>query len=169
MSKKRFYFRLIAKLVIIGIFVAIDLLTKFYFETYYKLGGEDYSLINGVLGITNVKNTGGAFGMLSSNTTTLIIFTVLFLCVFGLIDAYTTTFNGFYFAGFTLIVGGALGNFIDRISLGYVRDFIKLEFMEFPVFNFADMFLTVGVIFYVIYLVFYEMLKPKQKRAAIDE
>ncbi len=55
MSKKRFYFRLIAKLIIIGIFVAIDLLTKFYFETYYKLGGEDYSLINGVLGITNVK------------------------------------------------------------------------------------------------------------------
>ncbi len=107
--------------------------------------------------------------MLSSNTTTLIIFTVLFLCVFGIIDAYTTTFNGFYFAGFTLIVGGALGNFIDRIFLGYVRDFIKLEFMEFPVFNFADMFLTVGVIFYVIYLVFYEMLKPKQKRAAIDE
>ena len=81
MSKKRFYFRLIAKLVIIGIVVAIDLLTKFYFETYYKLGGEDYSLINGVLGITNVKNTGGAFGMLSSNTTTLIIFTVLFLCL----------------------------------------------------------------------------------------
>lgn len=169
MDKKRFYIRLIAKLILIGVLVAIDLLTKLYFETYFKNGGDNYSLIPGVIGIANVENTGGAFGFLSSNTTVLVIFTVLFLCVFGIIDAYTTTFNGFYFMGFTLIVGGALGNFIDRICFGYVRDFIRLEFMEFPVFNFADIFLTVGVICYIIYLVFYEMLKPKQVRDAIDE
>lgn len=169
MDKKRFYLRLLIKLILIIVLVAIDLLTKLYFETYYLNGGEDFSLINGFVGIANVQNTGGAFGLLSSNTAMLVIFTVLFLCVFGIIDAYTTTFNGFYFMGFTLIVGGALGNFIDRIFKGYVRDFIHLEFMEFPVFNFADIFLTVGVICYIIYIVFYEMLKPKQKKDAIDE
>lgn len=169
MSKKRFYIRLGLKLALIAVLIALDLLTKMYFQSYFSEGGKEFSLIKGIVGFADVKNTGGAFGLLNSNTTVLIIFSVLFLCVFGIVDAYTTTFNGFYFMGFVLIVGGALGNFIDRIFLGYVRDFIKLEFIEFPVFNFADICLTVGVICYTIYLLFYEMIKTKQVRDAIDE
>lgn len=169
MSKKRIYLRLLFKILIIAVLVAIDLLTKHYFQTYFENGGEEFNVINGVVGVTYVKNTGGAFGMLSSNTIVLVIFTVIFLCVFGIIDAYTRTFNGWYFVGFTLIVGGALGNFIDRIFLSYVRDFIQFKFIDFPVFNFADICLTVGVICYLVYLLFYEMSKPTQKREAIDE
>ncbi len=169
MSKKRFYVQILIKVCIIIAVVAIDLLTKHYFQQYFKNGGDDVAIINGVLGITYVQNTGGAFGVLSSNTTLLVLFTVLFIVIFSFVDIGTKTFNGWYLTGFTLIMGGAIGNFIDRIFLGYVRDFIEFKFIDFPVFNFADIFLTVGVICYLIYLVFYEMIKPKSKKNAIDE
>ncbi|MHA6603889.1 signal peptidase II [Aerococcus urinae] len=54
------------------------------------------------------------------------------------------------------MLAGAVGNFIDRVRLGYVVDMFKLEFMDFPVFNFADTCLSLGVIFFIIYLLFFE-------------
>ena len=53
-----------------------------------------------------------------------------------------------------MLVGGALGNLYDRIFLGYVRDFIKLDFMSFPVFNFADVFLNIGFALFAVWLIF---------------
>ena len=59
-----------------------------------------------------------------------------------------------YTIGFGLILAGALGNFIDRIALGYVRDFIMFDFWKsFPIFNFADCLITVGAFVLMIYLI----------------
>ena len=59
-----------------------------------------------------------------------------------------------YYISAGLILGGTIGNAVDRVALGYVRDFINLEFMNFPIFNIADMALTFGVIILAIYLLF---------------
>lgn len=164
---KKYYVGLIIKIVFIALIIGIDLLTKVYFQNYFESGGEDITLINNVLGITYTINTGAAFGVFDDNTVLLIIFTVLFLIIFAFIDFYYKSENGWYIAGFSLIVGGALGNFIDRICLGGVRDFIELKFIEFPIFNFADVFLTCGVICYLVYLIFYEFKKTKHEKPDI--
>ena len=63
--------------------------------------------------------------------------------------------NTFYCLGFGFVIGGAVGNLVDRIALGYVRDFIFLDFMPtFPVFNLADSFLCVGAVMLAIYILF---------------
>ena len=60
-----------------------------------------------------------------------------------------------YSVSYGLILGGAIGNLIDRVFLGYVRDFIKFSFFSFN-FNIADACLTIGVILFVIYLIFFD-------------
>lgn len=160
---KKYYIGLIIKISTIALMIAIDLLSKLYFQNYFEAGGENITLINNVLGLTYLKNTGAAFGMLGDNTVLLIIFTVVFLAIFAFIDFHYKSSNGWYIAGFSLIVGGAIGNFVDRIVFGYVRDFIELKFIDFPIFNLADTFLTVGVICYIVYLVFYEFKQSSDK------
>lgn len=166
---KKYYVGLIIKVVAIAFMVGIDLLSKFYFQNYFNNGGTDTTLIKGVLGITYTINTGAAFGIFGDNTVMLIIFTVLFMAIFAFIDFYYKSENGWYIAAFSLIIGGAIGNFIDRIVLGGVRDFIELKFINFPIFNFADMFLTAGVICYLVYLIFYEFKKPSHKQKDITK
>ncbi|MBQ2863887.1 MAG: signal peptidase II [Clostridia bacterium] len=166
---KKFWIGFAVKVSAIVLMLVIDLLTKLYFQNYFEAGGADITLIENVLGVTYTINTGAAFGIFGNNTVMLCIFTVLFLLVFSFIDFYYKSSNGWYIAGFSLILGGALGNFYDRIVLGGVRDFIELKFIDFPIFNFADVFLTVGVICYIIYLVFYEFNKPKKEVTDITE
>ena len=60
---------------------------------------------------------------------------------------------------YSLILAGAVGNFIDRIRLGYVVDMFKFEFIDFPIFNVADICLTIGVIFLFYYVIFKEQSK----------
>ncbi len=159
---KKYRLSLIIKISAIVLMVAIDMLTKYYFQNYFNNGGEDFTVINHLFGITYTINTGAAFGIFGDNTVMLSIFTMLFLTVFSFVDFYYGSNNGWYVAGFSLIIGGALGNFIDRIALKGVRDFIELKFIDFPIFNCADMFLTIGVACYIVYLLFYE-LKSQNK------
>lgn len=159
---KKYRLSLIIKMSAIVLMAAIDMLTKYYFQNYFNNGGEDFTVIKHLFGITYTINTGAAFGIFGDNTIMLSIFTVLFLAVFSFVDFYYGSNNGWYVTGFSLIIGGALGNFIDRIALKGVRDFIELKFIDFPIFNCADMFLTVGVACYIVYLLFYELKKPKQ-------
>ena len=59
------------------------------------------------------------------------------------------------------ITGGAIGNFIDRVCLGYVRDFIETAFMDFPVFNVADSFVCIGAVLYIIFVLCEEKINGK--------
>lgn len=142
-------------------FVAFcDLLTKVIFK------GKAFSLIPGVIGIkwASELNYGAAYNIFSGYTPLLIIITLIVIVFIVLFDFKYKPTNRLYSVSISFIIGGALGNLVDRIALGGVRDFIVFEFWpSFPTFNVADSFLVIGVILMVIYLLFFNKEKESKK------
>jgi len=156
MDKKQ-WTKLILMLIFVGVLIGVDMLTKAYFD------GKYIPIIEGVVSFTSSHNTGAAFSMLNDNPTLLLVITIVFLImvvVFGILNFKISSKT--YNVGYVLILAGALGNFIDRIALGYVRDFISLDIIHFAIFNFADSCLTIGVVLVIIYLLF---IKKEEKKA----
>lgn len=137
--------------LVISIVLVIDLITKhFLFSVSY------FNLIPNVISIaTNGGNNGAAWGMFSGKTVMLILIAVVMILALFLFNHFVKNKNWFYVISFGLIIGGALGNLIDRIVFSYVRDFIFLDFWPtFPVFNIADSCLTVGAVMMAIFILF---------------
>lgn len=135
--------------LIIGL-IAVDLITKVLFARF--LGeGKQINIITNVFSLQYTENTGAAYGIFSNSTTMLIVVSCLFLVLLLIYDLFNSTKNIWYNLGLSFIVGGAIGNLIDRIFLGYVRDFANFEIFKF-IFNLADAFITFGLIFFVIYI-----------------
>lgn len=128
-----------------------DLTTK-----HFLFNVEYFNLIPNVISIaTNGGNTGAAWGIFSGKTILLIIVSVLMIIALFVFNYFIKNKSIFYCLSFGFIIGGAIGNLIDRIWLNYVRDFIFLDFMpSFPIFNLADSFLCVGAIMLAIYILF---------------
>ena len=103
-----------------------------------------------------VKNTGAAFNILSGRIGFLSIISLLF--VIGVIwyMIVKKPQNRLFCIALMLLFSGAVGNMADRIFRGFVVDFIKTVFIEFPVFNIADIAITCGAILLIIYLLFFE-------------
>lgn len=138
--------------------VALDMLTKFL------LDNKVITLINGVLSFSSSHNTGAGFSIFSNQTIFLILITVIFLIIFTFFNIYEKfKLSHLYFISLSLIYAGAIGNLIDRIMLGYVRDFIYFELINFPIFNIADICLTIGVIIYAINFLFFSKKEKKNE------
>ena len=108
-----------------------------------------------LLDLTYIKNTGAAFSILEKHTWLLTVLSAVIV----LVVAYLVVkkfFNGWVgMLSATLILAGGVGNLIDRAAFKYVTDMIKTTFIDFPVFNFADCCITVGVVLLVIYVLFF--------------
>ena len=155
---KRYKSGLYALLFILGIVVCVlfvDMLTKILTD------GISVRIWDGVFNFVSVHNTGGAWSILNEHTWILITLTFIFLIAFCIFNYFFKQRTTLYLVGFSLVLGGAVGNLIDRLFLGYVRDFIALDFINFPVFNIADMCLCAGVI---VLLVFFLFLYPKYNK-----
>ena len=135
--------------------VAADQYTKFL--TVANIGlYQDVEFIPGFLGFTYVRNTGAAFSSFEDQQW---LFALIFL-LFTVAIVYEFRKNTMKFSAFerwciAAVYGGGLGNMIDRIRLGYVVDMIETKFMNFPVFNVADCFITCGCILMMISLCFF--------------
>lgn len=106
--------------------------------------GADFVLMDGVLAIRSAQNTGAAMGLLTGNTYLVLILSLL------LIGAAIWLLRGMKLSGMaplslSLIAGGALGNIIDRVAYGYVMDMIEVLFIDFYIFNLADVGVVCGV------------------------
>ena len=130
-----------------GIVLLIDQISKFFLKDASLL------LIPGFLKLSGTINTGIAFGVLSGSTWLLPLLTGL---VTGFIIFYIIKSRpkGILAIGLSLVLGGALGNLIDRLLYGYVIDFIELLFIRFAVFNVADIAITTGCILCFIAILF---------------
>ena len=135
--------------------VALDQITKYLTVRFIPLY-EHIPLIPGVVGLTYVRNTGAAFssfeGMQWLFALIFLFFTVALLWEYFKKRLPFTRFERFCIAA---IYGGGVGNMIDRLRLGYVVDMIETLFVDFPVFNVADCFITCGCIALLAHLVFW--------------
>lgn len=130
---------------IVGLLLlVIDQLVKSAVSNQIALGTVK-SFIPGVLSLTNLRNDGAAWSILSGNQIFFYLITVVALVVLIYL-LVTQRQHLLYQWGLTLMITGTLGNFIDRIRLKYVVDMFQIDFFNFPIFNIADMCLTFGVI-----------------------
>ena len=142
--------------LIVG-FVALDLITKWLF------GDIGYTKIipNLIHFETNFGNDGAAWGILSGKKVLLILIGVAGLIGIFVLDFFLKRKSKLYIVAISMFIAGALGNLIDRIFLGKVRDFINFSFINFPTFNLADCFLTISVVLLGVYFCF---LYDKEKK-----
>ncbi|MDO5479340.1 MAG: signal peptidase II [Clostridia bacterium] len=146
-------------LIVLGI-IGIDALTKYIVSSSMFIT-QSIPVIKGVFSITYVKNTGASFGMLPGGRWFFIAVTLVML---GIIIGYTVKRkekNKLYLTAASFIVGGGIGNLIDRILTGEVVDFFDFCLIDFAIFNVADCFIVVGVILMLIYCFVAEMKEKK--------
>ena len=136
----------------IVILIALDLITKSVFD------GKIMDFINGFIGIVGTAhNYGAGFSLFENAIVFFVILAIIFIGLFVFYEykTYNKKKHLLYYIGTGLILGGTIGNAIDRVVFGYVRDFINFEFFDFPIFNLADVWLTFGVIIISVYIVFF--------------
>lgn len=124
--------------------VLSDQLLKFYIQQNVPLN-VSYEVIPGILSIGHVRNFGAAWSMWLGQRWLLSIISLVSLVIFGYYFK-KLHHNWGYGLGFSLLIGGTLGNLLDRLFSGYVVDMFELDLINFPVFNIADCALTLGVI-----------------------
>lgn len=138
-------------IIVVIISLLLDIGSKFLVSRIFILN-ESKTIIDNFLNITYVRNTGAAWSILDNNT--WIVTVISLLIIIGIIYyVYRNRVSKKILKiGYGLILGGAIGNFIDRIVYGYVIDFIDIDIFEwnYPIFNLADMFIVVGVILVMI-------------------
>jgi len=133
---------------IILILTICDQLLKSWVASSIVLGGSK-QLIPGIIELTNLRNSGAAWSIFEGQQTLFTIITIIAIIVIGyFIWQYRKNIS--MLIGLSLIMAGTIGNFIDRLRQGYVVDMFETTFINFPIFNIADMCLTIGVIWLII-------------------
>ena len=134
--------------------ILLDQLTKiFVFINYEKVMNKDFILFR----LDLVKNYGAAFNIFSGNRIFLSSVSIIFSILLIYIILSKNTLKIFDLLSYCFILGGTIGNGLDRILKGFVIDFINLNYINFPVFNIADISINIGFIF-----LFYSILKNKK-------
>ncbi len=141
--------------IVAGLWLVFDRITKIHFDTY-ALGQDIAGPFVGIFQFTLVHNTGGAWGVFSGSTLALGVFSLIISAVVAIVVVrYAKRSNWALTLGGALVVAGGIGNAIDRFIQGYVVDFIELSFIDFPVFNIADIGVTCGVVLIFIAAIFF--------------
>lgn len=155
--------KIIVLVVLSVAILALDLITKYVICGMFA-ENEGITAIPYLFNIIVVHNEGAAWGILSGNQIGLIILSVLLFAFLIWYFVKEKKKSWLLVVSMAFIYGGCIGNLFDRIVFGYVRDFIQFAFWQsFPIFNFADVFLTVGVILFAIYLIIFLVKKEKSE------
>ncbi|URN93201.1 MAG: signal peptidase II [Candidatus Pristimantibacillus lignocellulolyticus] len=139
----RFYYYVIAVVVLI-----LDFISKKWIVNNMKIG-DHFSVIGDFFQITSHRNRGAAFGILQDQRVFFIIITIVIVgAIIWYAQSVRKSGSVLLLSGLGLVLGGAIGNFIDRARFGEVVDFFKFNFgsYTFPIFNVADSAIVVGVI-----------------------
>lgn len=143
--------RKVSIFISILLLILMDQAVKGYVVKEIPLGGMR-RFIPKVVSLTYLKNSGAAFSMLENQQW---FFTIITLIAMGAAFVYLYRHiegSIWLLLGLTLIISGGIGNFIDRLRQGFVVDMFHLDFMNFAIFNVADIYLTIGVGLLLIYL-----------------
>ena len=147
---KRLYFIFLSIIIFL-----LDQVIKYLISlNYYNFINKDYLLFS----IDFVRNYGAAFNIFSGSRIFLSIVSFIFSIILLSLILRKKNLKSIELFGYSFILGGSLGNGIDRILRGYVIDFINLSFIDFPIFNIADISINVGFL-----LIFYSLFKNKHE------
>lgn len=147
---------IIADVIIMVVLTVLDQLAK-KAASINLTGGRDVILIPNVLVLKYLENHGAAFGMLQNKQLFFLIIGTCFVIAAIILLIYVPAEKKYTALrlAMILVAGGAIGNMIDRASLGYVVDFIYFSCIDFPIFNVADIFVTVGTFLLIILVAFF--------------
>ena len=154
-------------LIIAALVVAVDQIIKYFIAANLKPVGS-IPVIDGVFNLTYVENKGVAFGMFKDMRWFFVVVTLIFIgaIVFYMFKQRPEGKLFYVLAG--LIIGGGVGNLIDRLLYGYVIDYLSLSFFP-PVCNFADYCITGGVVVLAVSIIFKSAGKEKNKVSKNDK
>ena len=152
-------------LVLIAALVGADQLVKWLIRTNIPLGGS-VDFIPHVMDLTYVRNTGAAFSIFASHTWALALLSTVASVVLVYLLVRTAAAPFLWKFSLSLVIAGAVGNLIDRALLGFVTDMFRTLFIDFAVFNVADICITVGGVLCAVYVVFFAEKKPEGEEGA---
>ncbi len=152
------------------ILIVFDQWTK-YLAVEHLMNKEPFIIIDGVFQLRYLENRGAAFGMMQGQQTFFLITGIIAVIVLAYVYFKLPWEKRFLplRAVAMFIAGGAVGNMIDRVALGYVVDFFYFELIDFPIFNVADIYVTCATIVLALLILFYykeeelDCLFPKKK------
>ena len=166
MKNRRLILAIVLPCLLFALLLTLDLVSKHLIDKALGTVGASREIIHGFISFIYVHNTGAAWGIFSGRSIFLIIVSIIVIALF--IAFYVLRLRKFkdkislwLSVSLGFIAGGCFGNLIDRIAFGYVRDFINFDFINFPVFNVADICLTVGIILLFIYFIFFYSKEEK--------
>lgn len=142
-------------IIIIAASVLVDQLTKWIVANSMELY-ESIVLIPKVFSFTYIHNYGAAWGMFSEHRWIFILVTAIALIIMPIILYRCRKVHVLFNLSLSLFIGGAIGNMIDRIFVGYVIDFLEVTFIDFPVFNVADICVVCGAGIMMVYALFFD-------------
>ena len=175
--QKAFRLTLAAEAVLTALLVLLDQATKLAAVSALKDGGP-YVLIPGVFQLQYLENRGAAFGLLQNARIFFLAVTLIALAAVIYVLVRMPLKRKYIVLRFlmVLIAAGAVGNMIDRVFLGYVRDFLYFSLIDFPIFNVADIYVTCAAILLILLLLFYykeeddfAFLSPGGKKGKADD
>jgi len=152
---------LINSIIFTAVLIIIDRISKIM-AAKYLVGKGTVVIIPNLLGLQYLENTGMAFSMLSGKTIFLAVVTSLALAVMAYFLFVKRIGQPFERFCFILIFAGGVGNLIDRIFQGYVIDYFEFLFMDFAIFNVADVYVCIGVGLYALYVFYTEYFKKEK-------
>ena len=146
----------------IALCIAADQAVKLYVTSHLALY-ESAPLLPGFLELFYIQNTGGGFSILTNHTQLLTVLTAAMMAVIAVLLVRKVFSHPLAMWTLTLILGGGLGNLIDRVRLGYVVDMFNFQFVSYPVFNVADILVVCGTIgFAAYYLLLHDRIAEKE-------
>ena len=154
-------------LIIAVVAAVIDQLIKLYINSSIALN-EERGFIPHVLSITHIRNSGAAWSIMEGKTWFLVLLPVVMIAA-ALWFMYRSRHGSrLALISLGLVVGGGIGNLIDRVRLHEVIDYLKCELFDFPIFNFADTCVVVGAVMFCIYMFFFDGSDKKEESVKAD-
>lgn len=163
---------ILISVIMIAVLVAVDQIIKFWAASSLEPVGTMHLLRIGkqrIIDLTYVENDGAVFGSFGGKRIILIIVTTILVCVCAYFLYRYKTSSKLMFISLNMIIAGGIGNWIDRVFRnGLVVDYIEIKLFNFAVFNFADICITLGVVFILIYILFIEKRDDKKEEVAAN-
>ena len=155
---------IVMALLAVGAMVLVDQVVKYWTAVVIAPVGS-IPLIPGVVQLTYLENRGAAFSMLENQIWLFLLITVVVIGAIIIALKKNYIQNTWGKVSLLIVCAGAIGNMIDRVMHRYVIDMIQVLFIDFPVFNIADIYVTVGVILFSIYYIFQHKDEKEKDKA----